>query len=313
MKLLSMSGLIPEQICDTVRFTQYTGERNISHYCGYASDFISQVIKENDIDGAVYPKSCDSSRIISNYLENCGKFTYQFNIPSRQDKIAIDYFSEVIKEYKKHIETYFHIEIKDVIERTENINRRNAEFKKLYEELDEIRYSEYLTMIHNLLVKPLAEQKISKSFSKAVESKKRIYLVGSFLSNLSIIKSIEQYHMKIVGDNLTESGRLTSMPQVELEGDIYQNISKNILEMRLSPTQNNFKRIIEKDLDEIKKKNVNGVIFIVQKYCESYEYLFSIYKKYLDDIKIPTHKIVLLNSEDNHKITLQLEAFADSI
>ena len=53
MKLLAMSGLIPEQICDVVRFTQYAGERNLPHYCGYASDFISQVMQDNRIDGAV--------------------------------------------------------------------------------------------------------------------------------------------------------------------------------------------------------------------------------------------------------------------
>ena len=78
MKILSLSGFVPEQICDTVRFTQYEGERTISHYCGYASDFISQVMNDASIDGAVFPKSCDSTRVISSYLAECGKFLYQF-------------------------------------------------------------------------------------------------------------------------------------------------------------------------------------------------------------------------------------------
>ena len=45
MKLLAISGFVPEQICDVVRFTQYGGERNIAHYCGYASDFVSQAVR----------------------------------------------------------------------------------------------------------------------------------------------------------------------------------------------------------------------------------------------------------------------------
>ena len=81
MKILSMSGLIPEHICDTVRFTQYTGDRNISHYCGYASDFISQVIQDDTIDGAVFPKSCDSTRILLSYLSDTEKFIHQINVP----------------------------------------------------------------------------------------------------------------------------------------------------------------------------------------------------------------------------------------
>ena len=33
MNILALSGFVPEQICDTVRFTRYTGDRNITHYC----------------------------------------------------------------------------------------------------------------------------------------------------------------------------------------------------------------------------------------------------------------------------------------
>lgn len=34
MKILAMSDLVPEQICDIVRFTKYSGDLRISHYCG---------------------------------------------------------------------------------------------------------------------------------------------------------------------------------------------------------------------------------------------------------------------------------------
>ena len=70
MRILSLSGFVPEQICDVVRFTQYEGDYKISHYCGYVSDYISQVLNDASIDGAVFPKSCDSSRVISSYLSN---------------------------------------------------------------------------------------------------------------------------------------------------------------------------------------------------------------------------------------------------
>ena len=101
MKILAMSDLVPEQICDIVRFTKYSGDLRISHYCGYAADFISMVLNEKDIDGAVYPKSCDSSRIIGSYLEDSKKFNYQICIPVCRKNIAITYFAEVLKDYKK--------------------------------------------------------------------------------------------------------------------------------------------------------------------------------------------------------------------
>lgn len=52
---------------------------------------------------------------------------------------------------------------------------------------------------------------------------------------------------------------------------------------------------------------------IVQKYCEPYEYLYSVYQKTLNEVGIPILKLVVLNSEDDKKVELQIEAFADMI
>ena len=49
MRILALSGFIPEQICDVVRFTGYEGEYNIAQYCGYAADYISQVINDDNL------------------------------------------------------------------------------------------------------------------------------------------------------------------------------------------------------------------------------------------------------------------------
>jgi len=313
MKILAMSDLVPEQICDIVRFTKYSGDLRISHYCGYAADFISMVLNEKDIDGAVYPKSCDSSRIIGSYLEDSKKFNYQICIPVCRKNIAITYFAEVLKDYKKNVEEHYAIKINNILDRTEKINLRNEKLKDIYSQIEEISYSNYLKSIHQLLEQPLDRQVIPNSFGNSIQSKKRVYLVGSFLSNLSIVDMIENCGMKIVGDNLPESGRLISTPDVNLSGDIILNVARSSLGKRLSPTQNNFKNIIEKDIKEIESKNVNGVIFIIQKYCEPYDYLFSVYIKVLHEMNIPVLKLILADSEDNRKVQLQLEAFADAI
>ncbi len=94
---------------------------------------------------------------------------------------------------------------------------------------------------------------------------------------------------------------------------MYCNISENIMGRRLSPTQDHFNRILEADIEEIKRKEIKGVIMVIQKYCEPYEYLYSIYKDRLETQNIPVLKISLLHSEDVQKTNLQIEAFADII
>lgn len=313
MKILSLSGFIPEQICDIVRFNGYSGNRGIAHYCGYASDYISQVINDESIDGAVFPRSCDSCRVIGSYLSDCGKFLYQMNVPARRDSAAVQYLALCIKHYKSSVEKYYGIAISDIEERSEIINKRNVEIKNLYERLGEISYTSYLRSIHKLLSEPLHEQSVLQISREGETTGKRVYLVGSFLSGCDILESIEKAGMTIVGDNLTESKRLFSVSPVELEGNIYENIAKSILQNKLSPTQNNFLDILAADLAEIKRKQVRGVIYISQKYCEPYDYLFFVYKKMLDNNNIPVLHLSLADSADSRKSEFSIEAFADMI
>ncbi len=308
-----MSGFVPEHICDTVRFTRYAGDNNISHYCRYASDFISQVIMDNEIDGAVYPKSCDSTRIITSYLSNCGKFLYQLNVPVYGTVGAEDYFASSIREYKEAVEKHYNISIDDIKSRSELINERNQAIKKTYSDIAKYSYSDYLTRIHNLLKQPLLSQKWGENIKKREPTNKPVFIVGSFLSNTTIPSLIEQADLTVVGDSLPESGRLVSTKPVNTSGDIYREIAISIMSARLSPSQNSFKDIIKDDIDEIQKKSTCGVIFVLQKYCEPYEYLYNIYKNQLDALGIKSLKLSVNGTNDDSKVALAVEAFSDSL
>lgn len=310
MKILSMSGYVPEEICDTVRFDGYHGDRNISHYCGYASDFISQVLHDNSIDGAVFPHTCDSSRIIKNYLGDTDKFIYQLNIPLGRKKAAVSYFADILRDYKKAAETHYNISIDNISERTELIRKRNNYLSELYNALDSISYPHYLRLIHDMLSKPLLNQMDSLPALKKSGGGKPVFLIGSFLSCVHIAHTIEDNGMSVTADNLPESGRLVSCDISPTGGDIFEQIAENILKRRPSPTLNDFSEIIETDLEIIKNKEIKGVIFVLQKYCEPYDYLYSVYKKTLDERGIPSVRISLTNSEDDKNARLSLESFA---
>lgn len=312
MRILSMSGFIPEQICDTVRFTGFNGERNISHFCGYANDFISQVNNDSSIDGAVFPKSCDSCRIIQSYLENSNKFIHQIVVPSRQDDMAIDFFTNQLKTYAEAIEKYFNITLNDIKDRTNLLNKRNISIAECYKNLPNISYFDYLNKIHNDLSSPLLQNEpiVSDKLAKKHNFHHKVYLVGSFLCNTKIVDIIEKNGLGIVGDNLPESGRIQGKSINIYTDDIYKEIAKDILSRKLSPTQNNFENILNKDINELKNLEANAVIFVNQKYCEPYDFLYSIYKKRLDELKIPSLLIRLSNSLDEQEVNLKVEAFS---
>ncbi len=313
MKILSMSGFVPEQVCDTIRFTQYAGDRNIAHYCGYVSDFVSNVLQDDSIDGAVYPKSCDSTRIMTSYLSDSGKFLHQIGVTSYDSAGAIEYFANEIKRYKEAVEAYYGKSLDDIKERSELVNIRNASLHETYNNLAYVSFSHYLKTIHSMLELPLEDQRWDFQGETNNTSGKKVFVVGSFLSNMSVIDIIENSGLLIVGDTLPESGRLVSRKPVDVTSDIYKEIAQSILTTRLSPTQNAFKKIIADDFDEISKKEAKGIIFLTQKYCEPYDYLYSIYKAEADRRKIPTIQLSMNSTQDDGKATLLFEAFADTI
>lgn len=312
MKILSLSGFIPECFCDTVRFAGYAGDRNISHYCGYASDFISQVLYDDSIDGAVFPKSCDSTRIMKSYFENSGKFIYQLPVPARSDAIAVDYFASVLQDFERRLCDQYHLDEINVGSRIEAVNRRNEDIKNLYENIENKSFYSLLCHVHDTLSKPLSEQKIiDGDIASREKTSKRVYVIGSFLANENIVKIMEDSGLTIVGDDLPEIGRLAFYEPVSTRGDLYRNVAKSILAMRKSPTEDQFQDVCDRDVNEIRNREAKGVIFVTQKYCEAYDYFFYRMKNRLDKIGIPSIQIPLSDSQDEGRSRLQIEAFAD--
>lgn len=311
MHILSLSNLIPEQICDTERFFGYGGKQRISHYCEYAAEFIARVQEDDEIDGAVFPRTCDSCRTVGNYLEASGKFLHSFHVPARRDETAVAYLAESIRAYQTAIETHYGIKISDVAERTERINARNRALRGLYENLSELRYSAYLETIHRLLQKPLREQEVPTELSVgSFPASPRVFVVGSAQAGTSIVRQIESAGMHIVGDQLPESRRLVFAPEVSSEGDLYENIAKSLLAGMPSPSQDAFAEILREDRDELLQKQARGVIFLTQKYCEPYDYLFPAYKRMLDELQIPVLRVTETGSGAENA-ALAIETFAD--
>ena len=313
MKILSMSGFVPEQIADTVRFTGFDGSERLSHYCGYAADFISQVREDDAIDGAVFPKSCDSSRSIGSYIDDTGKFIYSMPVPAVKNEGAVAYFAEIIKDYKSKIEQHFGVSIseEDIKARDAVISGRNAQIASAYAKLDGLSYASYIREVHASLSSPY---EFNESRINSGNDGKPVFLIGSFLAGVELADSIEKAGLKVVADNMPESGRLASRAGFESsESDIYMKIASEILCTRPSPTQDLFDETIKSDIAELRGKGCKGVIFATQKYCEPYDYLFSVYKKALDDQGIPVLQVQMADSTDGSGKAAVLEAFADII
>ena len=313
MKILSMSGFVPEAICDTVRFNGYKGDAGFSHYCTYASDYISQVLSDDTIDGAVFPKTCDSSRSISSYIGDSGKFVYPLAVPVVRSEEAVKYYAYVIRDFKMAVESFYDVKIteEEIETRLEVIEVRRKIIKSLYEELcSGLSYSSYIEAIHNALAMPLEKQKIEVTEKSEGTP---VFLLGSYLTSIDILKTSEKCGLKIVADDLPESGRLVSKHDHPKAEDLYEKIAWSILGRNASPTQNDFEAQIARTILQIRIMECKGVLILTQKYCEPYDYYYSVLKKALNDAGIPSLKIELDGSLDQNLHESELGAFASML
>jgi len=313
MKILSMSGFVPEAICDTVRFNGYKGDAGFSHYCTYASDYISQVLADDTIDGAVFPKTCDSSRSISSYIGDSGKFVYPLAVPVVRSEEAVKYYAYVIRDFKMAVESFYDVKIteEEIETRLEELEVRRRIIKSNYEDLcSGLSYSSYIEAIHNALAMPLEKQKIEVTEKSEGTP---VFLLGSYLTSIDILKTAEKCGLKIVADDLPESGRLISKHDHPQSDDLYEKIAWSILGRNASPTQNDFEAQIARTILQIRIMECKGVLIITQKYCEPYDYYYSVLKKALDNEGIPSLKIELDGSLDQNLHESELGAFASML
>jgi benzoyl-CoA reductase/2-hydroxyglutaryl-CoA dehydratase subunit BcrC/BadD/HgdB len=299
MKLISFSNFIPEQIADTVRFVTHQGNFRQANYCKYVQDFISCIAEDTSVDGAVFPNSCDSARSALDYSAHSlstSKYLYQLKHPTVSGSEAVRYFSHSIEQYKESVESYFKTEISAhlIMERTDMLRKRGQYLYALYENIGNISYGEYITQINTLLSHPVSEWEKYKPTDISpmpAQGRKRVYVVGPFLTNTAVLMQMERSGLKVAGDNLTNSKRLAWKNYTCEKDTLYADIAEHILATNLSPTIENFGVLLEKDLAEIKEKDVKGVVFLCQKFCEPYDYLYVLYRSHLERLGIGSIRV----------------------
>ncbi len=311
MNILSLSNLVPEQICDTRRFFGRGGRKRISHYCQYAADFISRALDDPGIDGAVFPRTCDSCRVLGAYLEDSGKFLHTLSVPARRDEGGAAYLAQSLRRYKEAVEEHYKTELNDIPERAELIRARNSALRRLYGRLPELSYGAYLETIHALLQKPLREQNVPEDLPKApCGGGPKVFVAGSTQPGAELVRAVEEAGMNIVGDRLPESRRLIFAPEVASAGDIFRNIAESVLSSYTSPTQDDFSRILDEDREELLRTGARGVIFLTQKYCEPYDYLYPAYSSMAESLGVKCLRVVSSGGEAADGAALAIETFA---
>jgi benzoyl-CoA reductase/2-hydroxyglutaryl-CoA dehydratase subunit BcrC/BadD/HgdB len=295
--ILSLSNYIPENIVDVCRFIggMDTGVPfTQNHFCSYAGEFIAAANCPS-VDGVVVPNSCDCIRTAIDYMRECGTWIYQLKHPTFYSDAAVAYFAGQLKRFQDAAaELAGAITREQIAERGKALNERNARFRLFYKDAGRLVYSSYINMINGALARS-SSVPATPAYTNDTNNveRRKLYIIGPFLTDTSILEHIEEAGFVIAGDNLTNSKRLinTVYPVDGALEALREGTARAILQTCASPVSDNFERMLHRDLAEMRSKGIHACLFLCKKFCEVYDYLYAYYASRLEAANIAALRV----------------------
>jgi benzoyl-CoA reductase/2-hydroxyglutaryl-CoA dehydratase subunit BcrC/BadD/HgdB len=268
------------------------------------------------LDRIVFPNSCDALKLLGQQWEDAITHPPAETLlhPIQADAASIPYFAEVLRQWASRLKVTGGIDFTDTDLRVE-IDQANA-VRWLQRRLYAIRKlnpavlagSDVITLITAGFImdrrayRRQLEQVVQEAAAQDPSARpdgKNLMLIGPLVDNLELLRQIERQGVCLIDDDITNGSRSIDR-DVEMEGDPYINLAERCLRAAPSPTLYTdtasesaaFTRRIA-DLQP------DGVLFIIQKYCEPHVHNYLSKAEALRRMGIPALMLEVEHGQDS--------------
>ena len=311
-ELIDAAGIIPVRILGSLEKVTLADSHLQSFICAFARSCLDQGLKGtyDYLDGMVTSKTCDIMRnmpsIWSRNIEI--PFVGYIGAPAKRTKAARECLIEEFKVLRSKLEEFIGKSIDDdsINQSIETYNESRKLLKELYEirgkDNSPLSGSDFYHVVragfvtpkkeYNKMLSSLKSELISSKSSK--DGKVRFLVSGSTFEDVNILKMIEEAGGSIVADDLCIGSRYF-WDLVETSSDPIRSLADRY-QMRIAcPCKHPSEERMERILEEVKKHRVEGVISIVQKYCDTHLFEYPYMKDVLEKNGTP---FLYLETED---------------
>lgn len=285
------------------------------------------------LDGVVFPHTCDSMQRLSDIWRLNVPLPFHIDVvlPVKLNSdSAREYMMGVLLKFKKDLEKNLKVEItEDELRRAISLYNKIRGSIKTILDIRQInpsllKGSDFYTiakasmiMDRNDLVEILREIMHDLEVKKAspdVTSGKRIVLTGAMCDHPDFYHIIEDGGGVVVWDDLCTGSRYFE-GQLDPTGDPVATIAERYLRRIVCPAKHSGLSTRAEDLLHIvQSKNADGVVFLIQKFCDPHSFDYPYLKKQLDDEGIPN---TIIEMEDQasigERLKTRFEAFLEML
>lgn len=289
-EIISAAGIIPLQIRGSMENITEANSHLEKFVCSFARSCLDQALKGryDYLDGVVFPKSCDTIRdLYSIWVRNINpRYFFYLALPSKKTERAREYYIKELIRFKKSLEESCGRQIQEGdLKRAISIYNENRSLLKRLYELRKVKESplsgtEFFNILragfvipkerHNQMIQQFLINLPEKRGS--IEDKVRLLVSGNTFENDGILALAEELGGEVVGDDLCVGTRYF-WHEVVPNGDLVGAIAERYLGKIPCPCRHpSGEERLEGILRDVEGYRVKGVIFIIQKFCDTHLY-----------------------------------------
>jgi len=330
-EIIHASGMIPIRMRGHAEAVKSASLCLNDFVCSYAKTCLDLGLQGtyDYLDGIVFAKTCDVMRnLYAIWLSNVSlPYSWFLPLPASDGDEAVECFRKDLEEFTRSLEAHTGRTVDNAsLRRSIGLYNRNRNLlRRLYalraEDPPQVSGSDALAMAMAGLVIPReSHNELLEEFFACIRSQNhmagkrpRLFMYGNSFESLEIMEALERAGADVVMDYL-EIGLQYFWQDVAEDGDPLRALAARYTRGIPAPWHTAFDRmkgVIEGWLEQYR---VEGVVAVVQKYCDTYLYDIPDMEKALQGMGIP---FLVIEQDDSTRATGQLmtriDAFVEMI
>jgi benzoyl-CoA reductase subunit C len=288
-EIIHAAGIIPVRIRGATENIDLADAHLPTYCCSYIRSALDQALKGkySYLDGTVFPKTCDMTRVLPSIWKRNVRPQYQYSlpIPGKTTDEAVDFLVPELRLFKESLEEYTGQTIADEALRgsirvyNENRSLVGEVYKLALSDSPPISGSQMFGILlaglvmpkenHNAMLRKLLED--PPAASREADGRMRLMVAGSTFENVELLQAIEGCGGDVVIDDLDIGTRYYGST-IDESLEPLRAIAERYLRKVPCPCKHPAEPRIEHMLKLAKDYRVQGVILVNQKYCDSHLY-----------------------------------------
>jgi benzoyl-CoA reductase subunit C len=333
-EMIAAAGFHPLRVIGRYETSSHHGQSLYTPVCSFARDIFAAAESGafSFASNVIFPNSCDSLKVLRQMWESDPALPpiYVLLHPIQVDDHSVRYFAQQIKKLADILKNDSGLSFTDsqLADHIQCYNQTRHLLRELYTFTDDkspfLKGSDRIALVTAGMImdrdeyNQILQQIITEGLSAdSVERKasKRIIVMGPLVDNLELLEAIEQLGASIVADDVTNGSRYFGL-DVDLDGNLYENLAKRYLRSGPSPTINidiyDDKRFFRQRVTDLRP---DGIIFINQKFCEPHVHSYLAKMEILKEMRV---NALMLEVEHNRATVserdmLRIESFVEML